>query len=125
MDMEQLQGTWMTVFDEHQGRPLPPERVKGSGLRVAFRGNEVRLLRGDTAVAEGYFLLDPGAQPKAINLTVRTSAGGFLTLRGIYELTGDTLRLCTAPAPAQPRPREFKTRPGVDEELSIYQRERR
>jgi len=41
--------------------------------------------------------------------------------QGIYELDGQTLRLCVAP-PGKPRPTEFETRPGDGRSLHLRRR---
>lgn len=58
----------------------------------------------------------PRTQPKQIDWMLAGQVH-----RGIYELDGQTLRLCVAPL-GKPRPSEFETRPGDGRSLHLRRR---
>ncbi len=58
---------------------------------------------GDSPAKEGEYKLDPAAKVKTINLTKNGRVSP-----GIYELDGDTLRICLAEGTAAARPTEMK-----------------
>jgi uncharacterized protein (TIGR03067 family) len=66
----------------------------------------------------GRFKLDPSRSPKAYDLT--TPEG--LVIRGIYELDGDTLKVCLS-APGDERPTAMKTTLDDGRTLIVYKRE--
>jgi uncharacterized protein (TIGR03067 family) len=106
-----LQGTWAVVCAD--GLDVPKEAVKG--LKVSIRGETLRLFvakRGNgketvREVAKVTFKLDPSKKPKAIDMTRVDADGKGPTVRGIYELNGDTLKLHWSQT--GPRPKEFPT----------------
>ena len=54
---------------------------------------------------EGEFKLDDTAKPKELDITVKKQEG---TMKGLYELDGDTLKLCIPDEPKKGRPKELK-----------------
>jgi uncharacterized protein (TIGR03067 family) len=78
-DLKKLQGTWLMVSSESQGKKSSDERVKST--RLVIKGDKYTLHRGDDSL-EGTLKLDPKQKPKTIDST--TSDGD--TLLGIYEL---------------------------------------
>jgi RNA polymerase sigma factor (sigma-70 family) len=84
-DQEKLQGNWQVVAVEAGGQARP-----NAGMRLIFAGDKLTLFGpGVPALAMNY-VLDPSQTPKTID--VNAPAGGVW--RGIYELNGDSLRLC-------------------------------
>jgi uncharacterized protein (TIGR03067 family) len=69
--------------------------------------------KGETAT----FALDATQSPKAITFTPEK---GDETAPGIYEIKGDTLRLCFTNGPS--RPKEFAAPKGSDARLMVLQR---
>jgi hypothetical protein len=51
-------------------------------------------------------------------------AEGKKTALGIYELSGDTYKLCYAP-PGKDRPKEFSAKEGTGYTLSVWQRKKK
>lgn len=116
-EMGRLQGKWTVVSMERDGDSL---RISGDRCRV-ITDNKYTLSVHIGVTVEGTFKLDPTANPKTIETT--QSAGPFKgqEMLGIYELDGDTLKLCYAP-PGKERPAEFATKPGSGWILSVQKR---
>jgi uncharacterized protein (TIGR03067 family) len=75
------------------------------------------------------YTIDARATPKRLDLIYTDAAGTRHTVRAIYELTGDELRVCTGSPPLQRkgraesvRPTAFAPGPGV---LVVYRRVRK
>ena len=119
-DARELQGVWNVVSQEQGGQQLPEDRLQAANSRLIFDRN--RLLSRDTAPdgkdvgQDVTYGLDPTQSPKAIDL-IRNGR----TLLGIYELDGDTLKLCVDREPGR-RPTQFKTAQGSQEILHVAQR---
>jgi uncharacterized protein (TIGR03067 family) len=111
-DLDRLQGTWVLVQMKREGEDVPAEDLKGS--TAAYEGNRITLRDGDRVRRRGIVTLDPTRKPKAINTWDQDGPYEDQTVPGIYELDGDTLRLCFS-RPGSERPKEFttKTAPGV------------
>jgi uncharacterized protein (TIGR03067 family) len=105
-DVAKLQGTWVGKTGRANER---------MDVRVEFQGNSVRMTFGrddQKRVGRGTFKLDDGARPRAFDLVdfrMPEDAPPRPSPPFIYELGGDTLKLCGAGDVDQPRPTEFKS----------------
>jgi uncharacterized protein (TIGR03067 family) len=118
VDKAALQGNWRLVDCQ-----VP------AGIKISREAFDAWLMAGDRIIqVEGknywpgpaYTLLDPSAEPKAIDL-IYDSRGQNTTVPAIYELDGDTLKVCV--------PMDDKGRPArmTAEKMSlvyIFRRER-
>jgi uncharacterized protein (TIGR03067 family) len=119
-ELEQLQGEWRTVAVEVDGEAIPPWQFENARLVVA--GNRFALrnpLPDSDQRTEGHLRLDPTKVPKELGLSLDDGQ----TIEEIYELEGDTLRVCY-PVRGGRRPAEFKTVPASGLSLVLYERSR-
>jgi uncharacterized protein (TIGR03067 family) len=115
-ELEKLQGTWQLVSAETDGKKAPQEQLKK--VRVVIRGQKHTVFFGDKAVAkEIAFRIDPTKNPKTVD-DLRPTGQSIL---GIYELKGDTLRSCVAPA-GKERPTRFAAEAGSGHTLRVFRR---
>ncbi len=101
-DATELQGTWKVTALEAGGRQVPAESVKGN--QFIFKGDKVSLT-GHAKDLRTY-RLDATAEPKGIDIS-GTDANEFS--KGIYEIDGDTLKLCLSQSTKLDRPKDFDT----------------
>ena len=120
-DLDRLQGPWVCVAMERNGKAIPPERYAGN--RLIMEGERFTFKVGDRLVSQGKRRLDPTTDPAAID--DEHTAGSFAgkSYRGIYKLEGDRFTTCNG-GPGQDRPTEFATRPGSGLLLVVYEREK-
>ncbi len=109
-DLKAFQGEWKNTLTEEKGVRLPAAEQRRENRTLLITGNTFRMERvrnGKFGAHEGKFTLDPEKH------FFDMQEPGGLTYVGIYELKGDTLKLCYRlhgkNAPASPRPTEFKT----------------
>jgi len=121
-DAALIQGTWKVVGGEENGKAVA--LPAGVEMASVFTATEYSLLFNGQAKEKGTFKLDASASPKALEFTITDGADKGKTQLGIYELNGDTLRLCIA-KPGTPRPTSFKTTQGGNAELFTLQRVKR
>ncbi len=120
-DLDAIAGTWKIAGFEVDGRPvlLPPEQTEGS--MTFTRDGIVRStgkVKGEKR--ESRFTLDPAAAPKAIDIHGDNPPGQGKATLGVYELAGDTLRLCFGLADGA-RPTALKG-PGVLTSVCVLKR---
>lgn len=113
-DAAGLQGAWALATLQINGQEMPP----GGGLEIA--GDRFRAV-GMGAEYAGTVELDETATPAHLDLvfTVGPEAGN--RNRGIYELDGDTLRICLNTV-GGPRPESFASPPGSGNALELFRR---
>jgi uncharacterized protein (TIGR03067 family) len=118
-DAAAMQGNWKPVRAELGGAPLPDAVLKLISLKL--ENGKYEVLVGD-APDKGNYTLDSGANPKGITVTGTAGPNVGQTFPSIYELNGDTLRICYDLSGAK-RPTEFKTAAGTKLYLVTYVRQ--
>jgi uncharacterized protein (TIGR03067 family) len=115
-ELEKLQGTWKTVASESEGQKIeaaagvtmPTVTIDGDQYLVNYPQNQAkgRKLSGTT------IKIDPSKKPKTIDFTNADGSDDGKPSKGIYQLDGDTLRICYNPDKDGERPTEFATKSG-------------
>jgi uncharacterized protein (TIGR03067 family) len=116
-DLKAMQGEWKNVFTEEGGKKLEPGEVRRINRTLFIKGDVLRMervLNDKFGFHEGRFRLDP--EKHFFDL----EEPGGLTWTGIYELKGDSLKLCyqvfKKGTPPKERPTEFN---GVGEKAPL------
>jgi uncharacterized protein (TIGR03067 family) len=117
-DAKAIQGKWQPVNGELAGQPMTEEVLKTISLKMDNGNYEVFVgERPD----RGTYKLDTAATPRSITVTGTEGPNQGRTFPAIYELKGDTLRICYDLSGAK-RPAEFKTVAGTRLYLVTYHR---
>lgn len=108
-----LAGTWVTVarFDQ-DGKAERLGEADPQRFQLTFRDDRVTMT-SKRASFEAAVRVDNTANPKRLTLTRKRRNGRVDAFDGIYELTGDKLRLCLA-GPGDPLPEDFRSGPGIE-----------
>jgi uncharacterized protein (TIGR03067 family) len=115
-EMAKLEGTWQLISAETDGEKLPQERARQ--IRVVIGKGKHTVYVNDKIIAEGVaFRIDPTKTPKEVEDTLKDDK----TIRGIYELEGDTLRSCVAQV-GEERPTRFSGAKGSGCTLRVFKR---
>lgn len=114
----EFEGTWELVSLERDGKELTPQK----DTKMVTTGNRFVIKAGDKIIAAGTATYDASKKPKIVDVTYTEGPDKGKTLKGIYEVTGDTAKFCRAGAPDQQRPTEFKTKAGTGGLASVYKR---
>ena len=118
-EQKRFEGTWKFVSMVIGGKPVPEENFKDS--RLVFEGDRFTSKGAETA--RGTYAVDPTGKPKTIDITIPLDSGKNITMLGIYELEGDTYKICSAP-PGRPRPKEFSSPEGTGQGVTVMSREK-
>jgi uncharacterized protein (TIGR03067 family) len=120
-ELKKLEGTWATVSIEAAGQKVTDED-KIKTRKLSAKGDKYTLKVGDETV-QGTIEIDPGKKPKTVDVKPDTGSNKGKTLLGIYELNGDSLKICLA-LPGKDRPTAFATAAENGQQLVVYKREK-
>jgi uncharacterized protein (TIGR03067 family) len=118
-EVRRFQGTWTFESSKSGGKELPADVLKA--LILTFEGDKHTVKKGDEVIQVGTQKLDPSKSPKTIDVTMTKGPNKGTVMLGIYEIDGDTLRVCFDPQ-GKKRPTEFKSAPGSDNFVNVHKR---
>ena len=124
-ELKKFEGTWTVVGLETKGKALPEDALKQINLKVMFKGDKYTVEAMGEFAEEGTIKIDPTKKPAAIDLKITKGKDEGKSQQGIYELQGDTLKICMAPAGAEKRPTAFKSEEGSEIELFTLKRDKK
>ena len=117
-DSKSIQGTWVPIKAELGGQPMGNDVLTNIVLKVHHGTYQVTV---SGVIDKGTYSLDPEAKPKKMDIKGKEGPNANQTIRCIYELHGDTLKVCYGLGDS-PRPTEFKTWAGTQYFLVTYAR---
>jgi uncharacterized protein (TIGR03067 family) len=119
-DAKAVQGSWTPVKAELGGQPMTDAVLKSISLKLESGRYEAFV--GDKP-DRGTYTLDSAAKPKGMTITGTDGPNHGKTFPAIYEIKGDTLRICYDLSGVK-RPTEFKTVAGTQLYLVTYNRKK-
>jgi len=119
-DAKAIQGSWAPVKAELSGQPMAEAVLKTISLKLTDGKYEVHV---GTQPDNGTYTLDETTRPKSITVTGTDGPNRGRTFPAIYELKGDTLRICYDLSGAK-RPAEFKSVANTRLYLVTYSRKK-
>jgi uncharacterized protein (TIGR03067 family) len=117
-ELKKFQGTWTFESVEAGGKKLPADQFKG--ITLTFEGDKYAVKKGDEVVEAATQKLDPSKSPKTLDAKVTDGPNKGAVILGIYEISGDTLKVCFDPE-GKKRPTEFKGESGA-QTLVVHKR---
>ncbi len=107
-ERDKLQGKWVAVALDQEGKKVPAENLKDARLTLVIKGDRFTFT-SPRRTQTGTFRIDPSKKPRTIDLMVTSESGKEKksTVLGIYEWVGPKLRIA---ADRGKRPSEFKSR---------------
>lgn len=116
-----LQGTWKGVsLEGPDGKPLPKI---AEATRVVVNGDKWTIFRGEEKT-EYTFAVDPTKAPKTLDV-IEEKDGKKSVALCLYELDGDTLKICRPAPPSRLEPRPAKFASGDGNALMTLKREKK
>jgi uncharacterized protein (TIGR03067 family) len=123
-EVDRLQGTWVPRSSITEG--VAAKQAELDVLRLIIKGDRWSYsIGGGPSILqpEPRFVVDPSANPRTLDVLSVKDKGKSL-LRAIYEVDGDTLKVCFTVGNAE-RPREFKSAAGSKSGVTVYERMKR
>ena len=114
-EIKKLEGTWIVESFESKGKVSDKEK----GQEFIVTADKMGLKKPNGKIEEVSYTIDPAKKPKVIDL----SAGKEM-IPGIYELDGDTLKICFA-EDSKDRPTEFATKEDNRNRLMVLKRQKK
>jgi uncharacterized protein (TIGR03067 family) len=118
-ELKKFQGTWTFESVEAGGKEQPAAEFKG--MTVTFEGDKFTVKKGEEVIQVGTQKLDASRSPKTIDVTVVEGLSKGAVMLGIYEISGDTLKVCFDPE-GKNRPTEFKSASGSQTFVAVHKR---
>ena len=115
-DQKAIQGTWLVVSMESRGEV---EKQEGK-MTLTFAGDKVTLKHEDNTKL-GTIKMDSAAKPKQLDIIPDDKDA---PMKGIYELDGDTLKICTVEEKDGARPATFDSKTEKKAVLLTLKREK-
>jgi uncharacterized protein (TIGR03067 family) len=108
-DKDKLQGKWKVVKVDRDWKVSRVSESDVDFFHLVFAGDKVRV-ELKTSKEEGTYKIDPKKKVKTIDFMPTTGDDKGRTLKGIYELKDDDLKICVAQEPQETdRPEKFKS----------------
>ncbi|HYT89054.1 MAG TPA: TIGR03067 domain-containing protein [Gemmataceae bacterium] len=120
-DLKQMEGTWKATMHEIDGKKTTEEEQKQADVKLVIKGGKYTVSFGGKVVGKGTVKLDATKKPREVDAIATEGPGKDETMKGIYELKGDEMRVCFA-QPGKERPTEFRTKEGTGQMLLGYKR---
>jgi uncharacterized protein (TIGR03067 family) len=118
-ELKKFHGVWTFESVEAGGKKAPADELKG--MTLTFAGDKYTVKKGDMVIQVGAQKLDPSRSPKAIDVTVTEGLNKGAVMLGIYEIDGDTLKVCFEEG-GKKRPTEFKSAAGSETFVNVHKR---
>jgi uncharacterized protein (TIGR03067 family) len=119
-DEKAILGTWLAESGELAGKPYPENILKS--IRMVLTEGKYKVTVGKNP-DEGTWKIDPAKKPRTLEIVGTKGPNKGKTIPAIYELTGDTLRVCYDLS-GKASPEEFKTKPETMLYMVTYKREK-
>ena len=110
-DRKRIQGAWDVMSVTDGGRAVPAEKLKGAQI-ILTKDELIAIMEGEKKVI-GTYTLNPSEKPKHIDLKTE----GKYVMKGIYELDGNSLKLCFNEDPTGARATAFESKKGSPNDL--------
>src|SRR5262245_16098965 len=120
-ELKKLEGTWLPAAATMGGQKWPDDNLKTTKLVIADGKYTVTVNGQDD---KGTLKLDTTGKPAALEIVGTDGPNKGRTIPAIYELSGDTLKICYA-LDGKERPTAFESKAGTRLLLITYKREKR
>ena len=110
-ELAKLEGTWVMAGLEVEGVEVPAKKLAGTTLVI--KGDKYTVKVKDTA-HETTIEIDPTTDPKSIDMLFPNGTELPKRGKGVYELDGDTLKICRHQATGEDRPTQIGSWPNTN-----------
>jgi uncharacterized protein (TIGR03067 family) len=120
-DQDLIQGTWKVTEAESDGMQQPQQLL--DNFKLTFKGDKAIPEGSGPGAKEATFKLETDKKPRQIHITPM-EAGGPPKVVGLYEINGDTLKLCFRRTDSTEPPSEFSGKAGSGNVHMVLKRQK-
>jgi uncharacterized protein (TIGR03067 family) len=120
-ELKKFQGTWKVVRMQVDGVKIPPEAFDKT--TVVVEGDKFSFRDKGKVYEEIEVVLDLAKKPREIDMHFVTGLKKGVTEKGIYELDGDTLKICQS-LNLKKRPTDLESGKGSAQQLMVLRRQK-
>jgi len=114
-----IEGEWQMESAVFNGATMDPAMV--TWVKRTNRGDITKVVAGGQTMLHARFTLGAAKGSNVIDYVNLAGANNGKSQEGIYERTGDRLRICMAP-PGKPRPTTFESKKGDGRSFTTFTR---
>jgi uncharacterized protein (TIGR03067 family) len=119
-DSKELKGTWQLKSEVKDGEAKDADYVKSIRLSFDAKGDWA-VMKDDDTIFKGTTKLDTAKKPQQIDMTLTSpEENKGIQVQGIYEIKGDTFRICWTINGE--RPTEFEAKEASGRTYAVFQR---
>lgn len=119
VELQKFQGVWRMEALEVEGVDVPANKLAETTLVIA---NDKMIHNRKGQKQTGMFQINPKAAEKELDITWLDGQLSDQTIKGIYRLDGDTLKIVRGLSADSPRPRDLGTWPGTGTFMATWKR---
>jgi len=119
-ELKKIQGTWRFIAQEMGGKASTKEDL--AKMTIVFTGDRFDVRDDGKTVQAGTHKFDPTKKPGQVDAVITEGEGKDSKMLGIYEMTGDTMKVCFDPM-GKARPTSFTPKEG--QFSAVVQREKK
>ena len=120
-ELKAMAAAWQPVSGEVEGRKTAEALLKNT-VTTHDEAGKIVVREGEKVVLEGTVKkIDATKKPRTIDTEITSGENKGKIVLGIYEIEGDTLRICAA-LPGKGRPKAFSAPAGSGFALTVYKR---
>jgi uncharacterized protein (TIGR03067 family) len=120
--LDKLKGTWTAESLVFSGMKVPEDMLKELQMQLVFTDDKYEERIQGKVNEEGGIKIDTSKKLATIDLMIRTGKDKDKKQVGIYEVKGDTLRLCLAMPGAEGRPTSLSSPEGEMWSYVVFRR---
>jgi uncharacterized protein (TIGR03067 family) len=118
-EYDKFEGTWKMESFMMDGKPSPIKDF--ADFKMTLKGDTFTT-EGAEGKSSGTYKIDPTKKPKTLDIIFVNGALDGVTMLGVYELDGDTYKVCLPTAPGAERPKELASKEGSGLVLEVFKR---
>jgi uncharacterized protein (TIGR03067 family) len=116
--LEPFQGSWALASLVVNGKEMDKTELKNTTL--SLKGEGYTFAKG-TTTNKGTYKVDPTRKPMTLDIIVTDGPDKGKTLPAIYEINGDTMRICLS-IKGKDRPTAFESKPDSGTVLETWKK---